>query len=114
MSDFEKTQLSLGKRLKERRTSLGWTQEYAAVQIGIDVKAYGRIETGNANVTLATLLRLANGFGVNIGELFEMNERPSGAEVAELHKLVDDAAPSLRTLMLHLFRAAKAWESMKK
>ena len=114
MDDLSKTQQALGKRLRERRLSLGWTQECAAEQIGIDVKAYGRIETGNANVTLATLARLARGFGVNIGDLFEQSQRAGGAEISELHRLVDDAEPSLRKLMLHLFRAVRAWDMLER
>lgn len=61
---------ALGKRVRQVRKEYGWTLEYAARQMRIDLKHLQKIEAGNLNVTLVTLVRIARGFRVPIDMLF--------------------------------------------
>ncbi len=61
---------SLGLRVHEIRRKRGLTQEQTAAELGMEVTNYARIEQGRANVTVKTLLRLAECFDVALIELF--------------------------------------------
>ena len=60
----------LGARVRELREARGWTLERAAEETTVDWKHWQKIEKGQINLTLATLLRIAEGFGVSLAELF--------------------------------------------
>lgn len=50
----------VGARVKAARQAAGLTQEETAASAGIDYKRFQRIEQGTVNVTLRTLVRIAN------------------------------------------------------
>jgi len=59
------------KRLKELRLACRWTQEKAAESCGLGYKLYQLYELGiKANPGLRTLGKIANGFGLELHELF--------------------------------------------
>jgi transcriptional regulator with XRE-family HTH domain len=60
----------LGLRIREVRRTKGLTQEQAAEALGMLAPNYARIEQGRANVTVDTLVRVANALGVPVGKLF--------------------------------------------
>lgn len=60
----------LGLRLRALRKARGWTLDKAAEHTGVDLKHIQMIEAGKLNVTLITLVRLSEGFGVRVGDLF--------------------------------------------
>jgi transcriptional regulator with XRE-family HTH domain len=72
---LQREQRRLGARVRALRIERGWTQEMAAETIAISVKQLRRLEQGQANVTLATLVALGAGFRVDVAELFD--EAPS-------------------------------------
>jgi DNA-binding XRE family transcriptional regulator len=80
------------ERVKQRRLSLGWSQETLAHKAGLHIKGLSRIETGNANSSVGTLDCLAEALGITIGDLFDRSPHKEGALKMEMHKLVDDAA----------------------
>ena len=51
--------------LKELRESKGFTQQYVADMIGIDVATYNRYERGKYKISKAVLLALSVVFGVD-------------------------------------------------
>ena len=58
------------ERLRQLRTERGWTQERAAERCGIGYKLYQLYELGiKQNPGLASLEKLAAGFGLEIYEL---------------------------------------------
>ena len=67
---------ALGQRLRELRQSKEWTLEQAAEQMQVDLKHLQKIEAGQINVTLATLLRMADGLGEPLAQLFITIPRP--------------------------------------
>ena len=62
--------LRLGGRLKELRLERELTLEQASVKTRIHAVSLSRIETGTNNVTVATLVAIALGYGVPLAELF--------------------------------------------
>jgi len=55
----------------ELRRSHGWTQEETADRLSLDVPTLRRIERGTHFVTLRSLIRFANAFGVRTRELLD-------------------------------------------
>ena len=61
----------VGRRLAELRRDLGLTQEQLAERLRMEANNLQRIELGMQNLTLRTLVRLANELEVKPGALFE-------------------------------------------
>ncbi len=59
------------RKLREAR---GWTQAEAASRCGLDDRAYRQVESSRANLTLATLARVARGFDADVVALLEPAE----------------------------------------
>jgi transcriptional regulator with XRE-family HTH domain len=74
---FGREAQALGDRVRYLRHRRGWTLEEAAERMDLDLKHLQKVEAGQLNVTLVTLLRLADGFDEPIGFLFR---RPSRAQ----------------------------------
>jgi transcriptional regulator with XRE-family HTH domain len=62
---------TFGMRVREMREEYGYSQEAFAQEAGIDRSYYGRIERGNANLTLKQIAAIAERLGISIPELFE-------------------------------------------
>ena len=56
----------LGTQVQEARVSAGLTQTAAAERIGMTRGNYARIEYGKSNVTIETLVRVAEGLGLEV------------------------------------------------
>ena len=67
---------NLGVRVRELREARGWTLERAAEAMNLDLKHLQKVEAGKLNLTLVTLVRIADGFGTPLAELF----KPAGAK----------------------------------
>lgn len=113
MKSNKKVQQAIGERIKQRRLSLGWSQETLATKAGLHPKGLSAIEMGHANSSIGTLDCLARALGIQLGDLFEHSQRKETATKAELHTLVDKAGGKTPKLMLHLFRAVGVWGSGK-
>ncbi|KRC50308.1 MULTISPECIES: helix-turn-helix domain-containing protein [unclassified Nocardioides] len=61
--------LTLGERVRERRHELGLSQERLAEGTALHWSFIGRIERGQANLTLRNILRLADALQVDAGDL---------------------------------------------
>jgi len=62
---------SFGLRLRALRQGQDLTLEAAAEQMDIDWKHLQKIEAGQLNITLVTLVRIAKGLHVSLDALFE-------------------------------------------
>lgn len=60
----------VGRRIAEIRAGRDLTQEEAAERLGLSVKGYQFIERGIQNLTIKTLVRIANALDVRTAELF--------------------------------------------
>ena len=59
----------LGKRIRERRKSLGWTQEVLADRARIDRSYIGSVERGERNVTFAMLCQICLALACDVASL---------------------------------------------
>ena len=64
----------LGPRIRGLRSQKGWTLESAAKATGLARSTLSKIENGQMSPTYDALLKLAQGFAVDISELFESHE----------------------------------------
>jgi transcriptional regulator with XRE-family HTH domain len=62
-------------RLRDLRSVRSWTQDDLAERAGLSSDSIRRMETGRMSPTLATLQKLALGFGVEIAKLVEGVDR---------------------------------------
>jgi len=61
---------ALGARIRQIRHDRGMSLYEAAERMQIELSYLHRLESGKLNVTLATIMRAADGLGVAVGELF--------------------------------------------
>jgi transcriptional regulator with XRE-family HTH domain len=67
----EELQRRLGARIRELRLKRGWTQDIFADKSGFHRAQIGAFERGEMNLTLASLLLLAQTLKVKIIDLFK-------------------------------------------
>jgi len=92
--------MSIGSRIKEARTALGWSQVKLAEEAGVTQSAIGNIESGTRQrprelVSIARALQVSP-------EWLETGEAPR----ASPSSLNADAGPSVRTLVEYLAQIA--------
>jgi transcriptional regulator with XRE-family HTH domain len=73
--EIQATHRALAWNTTDRRRALRLSLEEAASRAGIASRQWGRIEAGQSNPTLNTLIRVAVVLGVAIGELFTPLQR---------------------------------------
>ena len=66
-----KSSRQLGLRIKELREQRGWTQRECGTYLNLHHTFIAAIESGRKNVTLATIDKIADGFGITLEELFK-------------------------------------------
>ncbi len=66
MDEFRK---DIGKRIKEKRKALNYTQEEIAEKLGISIKHFGNVERGLAGLSLENFVLLTNILGVDMNYL---------------------------------------------
>lgn len=64
-------QRKLGDAIRKRRNRLGTSQEDFADKVRMHRTFFGSIERGERNITLKSILRIADGLGAKASELFE-------------------------------------------
>lgn len=60
----------VGRRVAELRRAAGLTQEQVAEQLGVSTRALAYIESGRENLTLCTMVAVANVLGASVAEFF--------------------------------------------
>ncbi len=68
--------LHLGGNVRRLRIKRGWTQEYLAEATDLDLSYTQRVERGQINVTLGTLVTFADTLGVPPGHLLKPGKPP--------------------------------------
>lgn len=76
--DEKLLQVRLGTAIRERRAGLALSQEAFADSIKMHRAYYSKIERGERNLTLQTLVRVANGLGIAPSLLLTEAEAASG------------------------------------
>lgn len=62
---------ALGKRIRQLRHERDLSLYEAAERLSVELSYLHRLESGTMNVTLATLMRVADGLGVRVAELVQ-------------------------------------------
>lgn len=62
---------AIGERIKELRLKNSMSQEAFAEKIGLDRSYICKIESGQKNLTLETLIKICEGLNVSLKELFD-------------------------------------------
>jgi transcriptional regulator with XRE-family HTH domain len=60
---------AVGRRIAEIRREAGLTQAQVAEQLDVSTRAYAYIESGRENLTLRTMLTIANVLGATVPDL---------------------------------------------
>jgi transcriptional regulator with XRE-family HTH domain len=103
------------RRVRELRSARGWSLEVLASASGVSRSMLSQIERNQANPTLAVTVRIAQAFGLSLGELVETTPVASAIHVIrsenrEYHYRSDDDC-RLRTLSpLHLEKDVEFYE----
>lgn len=63
-------QKSFGLAIKELRNKAGISQEKFALLINMDRTYYASVESGNRNISLNNIQKIANGFSIPLSDLF--------------------------------------------
>jgi transcriptional regulator with XRE-family HTH domain len=76
-NDLAKVQRFIGRRIAELRVQRSITQEQLAEESDVDARYIQRIEAGEINITVETLVRLANVLRVGVAEIFAPPRAPT-------------------------------------
>lgn len=60
-----------GQRIKELRNLKGISQEKFALSIEMDRTYYASVESGNRNISIINIQKIANGLDITLEELFK-------------------------------------------
>ena len=69
MDARQKAKITIGNNMFALRKAQNWSQEHVAELSGITSTQYGRIERGQANPRLETLIGICEAFGKTLPEL---------------------------------------------
>jgi transcriptional regulator with XRE-family HTH domain len=72
--------IAIGARVRTERTALGWTLDQLASAAGVSRRMLVNVEHGDANPSVATLLKISDALGVGLPALVEP-PRPSSVRV---------------------------------
>ncbi len=98
----------IGREVKRLREGRGWSQAELAVYAGSSQPTVNQIETGKRNPSTATLEKLAEALGVEVGSLFPKGQAPLPLE--GLDEQQRRGSPSLRPLICLVNKIASRWE----
>ena len=73
---YRALQATIARNVRRERARHHWTQEEAAHQCDMSTRLYQHVEAGNANLTLTTLARIVEGFGVEPVVLLRSRRQP--------------------------------------
>ena len=68
---MDKIEIRFGHRVKEIRVKQNISQEELAFRCGLSKNYISDVERGTRNISLRSIEKIADGFAINIKELFE-------------------------------------------
>lgn len=80
MSEPVEVAEAIGARVRQHRNSRGWTLDELASRSGVSRRQLVTIEGGDANPSIATLLRLSEALGIGLPTLVDM-QRPNASTI---------------------------------
>lgn len=100
---------AVGARIRQIRTAQHLTQEAIGEEIGISTSHVSNIETGTKQISLSTLIKLANILKVSVDELLYDNIMHSNTKYEkEIMRYLDDCSDYELRHIIDLIIAAKS------
>lgn len=93
--------MRIGDKIRVARVERGYSQEYLAMELGIDTATYGRIERGQTKLTVDRLLDISNALDVEPFCFFIDEERDH--LLSNLHKEIK----SLKSINQEILKTLK-------
>ena len=111
MSEIAK---ALGKRIRNYRTAIGWSQERLAELSGCHPTYIGQLERGEKNATMESIEKIASALNVSLSKLFEkLDSTEDGARNIPLECYEFLSAKTVEE-QEHLFRILLEMDRYKK
>jgi transcriptional regulator with XRE-family HTH domain len=63
--------LKIGNRIRKRRLSMGWTMMELSYEAETDYRQIGRIERGETNFTIGTLIRICKVLDIRLKDIIK-------------------------------------------
>lgn len=99
------TAKKIGARFRALRRKLKYTQEQVAERAWINSTYYGRVERGEANISLELLVSIAQTLEVSLSELLDIESEKSRAQLmADFMLLLEQASDNELKLAYKLVR----------
>ena len=100
----------LGQRIKQERLKLNLTQAKLAEDIDISDSYLSYIERGEKSLSLETLIRLAERFGVSVDYLLQDSVSPSDDNVVDQFRcLINNKAPHEKQMAIEVVKTMFAY-----
>lgn len=97
-------QSNLGATLKALRTDRGWTLAVMSERTGVPLSSLSKMEKDQLSPTYDQLLKISEGLGLDIAELFvsdRKNDKPLAAGRRSINRLTDGATVASAGQILH-------------
>lgn len=107
MNDFR---IEMGKRMKEQRKSLHFTQEYMAEKLDISIKHYGEVERGIAGLSLENLIEVSEILGVSLDYLVKGTNENDDCMPSRIKEIYLNCPPDKRQYILELLEVASKFK----
>ncbi|HZY38357.1 MAG TPA: helix-turn-helix transcriptional regulator [Mucilaginibacter sp.] len=85
MNDGNKSLVSVGQNIRALRLKYGWSLRDAARRLDISTSALSKIETGVTDVNLSRLEQIAQIFGVNLVQLWQIDFEDAATKETNLN-----------------------------
>jgi len=96
---------ALGKRLRAERNKLNWTQEVLAEKVDLSDAYIGQIERAERNLSLDTLVRMANELGVTVDYLLlDSIDMSDDQFLNQIKQLMHDRSSKEKQMALDLLK----------
>lgn len=86
---MEELALKIGERIRELRTKKGFTQEKLAEETTLSYTYIGKVERGEKNITLESLVKIMKAIDITLGEFFTLIDPKVDTENSTLKDLID-------------------------
>lgn len=94
----------VGGKIREAREAAGLTQEQLAERSNISGNAISRYETGESEMRIGTLFKIADGLGISPEELMPERFFDEVTEVKEITRLLFSMNETDRSVIMHMIR----------
>ena len=101
--------VSIGKRIKEFRTTKKWTQAKLAEESGVEPSNISHIERGATKLSLPTMINIANALGVSLDDIaFGSLVKNTHVTVKLIDEIISDCTPEELKAIIEIIKTTKS------